>query len=435
MNILKNRFVKNTGWILAGKIVQMILSLAVNMLVARYLGPTNHGIINYVYSFVLFFTTFCTLGLNHVIIKELVESPDNEGEILGSALFMRLFSSIISMGLLVVIIYIFNQNDTTILLIAFLQSFTLLFSALDVTVYWYQAKLKSKTSTIVQTIAYIIMSIYKVSLVFFKKSLPWFAFSIALDYMIVAFMLLIIYYHDKGKKLVFSKPVAKKMIYQSYPFIIAGLMISIYGQIDKIMLRHMLDFSAVGLYSAAITITGLWFFIPSAIIDSARPIILEAKLNSQNLYEKRLTQLYASLIYLSLAFGIIITVLGKYIVYFLYGKDFLGATDALVISIWYCAFSLMGSANNIYLLTEGKTRFAQWICVIGALINILLNALMIPLWGIKGAAIATLLTQIITNLCVPLLFKSLRPMVKCIIKAFFLKGVFKEKAKQLNKFD
>lgn len=424
-NLLKNRFVKNTGWILAGRIVQMVLSLVVNMLVARYLGPERHGIINYVYSFILFFTTFCTLGLNHVIIKELVSNKDEDGKILGSALYMRLISSIISMFLLIIIIYLINRNDKLILIIAFLQSFSLLFSAIDVIIYWYQAKLKSKVTAIAQTIAYVIMSLYKVLLVIYKMDLAWFAFSISLDYILVAIMLFIVYFKDKGDKLTFSKSVAKRMIKQSYPFIISGLMITIYGQIDKIMLGNMLDFSAVGLYTAAITITGLWYFVPNSIIDSARPMIIEAKDISYELYALRIKQLYAILIYLSLAYGVFITLTSKYVIQILYGQAYLGAQDALVISVWYCAFSLAGAANNIFLLSEGKTKFAQWICIIGAIVNIILNAIMIPIWGIRGAAIATLLTQVITNLIVPLFFKDIRVLVKYIAEAFLLKGVFK----------
>lgn len=425
MNLLKNRFVKNTGWILAGKIIQMALSLVVNMLVARYLGPDRYGTLNYVNSFILFFTTFNTLGLNHVIIKELVSNPEEEGKILGSAMYMRLFASVLSMIFLYVIIFFLNNRDKYILLIAFLQSFALLFAALDVVIYWYQARLLSKRTTVASTIAYIFMSIYKVILVVSKKDLAWFAVSISLDAFFVAIILMLYYFKDKGKKFTFSMDMAKRMLKQSWHFIVSGLMVTIYGQIDKIMIGNMLDFNAVGLYSVAIIITGLWYFVPSSIIDSARPLIMEAKEKSNELYVFRLKQLYAVLIYLSLAYGIFITLASKYIILFLYGQEYLGASVALVISVWYCAFSLMGATNNIYLLCEGKNKFVQWISIIGALVNVIMNYLMIPKWGIRGAALATLLTQIITNLIVPLLFKDIRVLVKYIAEAFLLKGVFK----------
>lgn len=425
MKLLKNRFIKNTGWIIASKIIQMGLSLGVNMLVARYLGPANNGILNYVNSFVLFFTSFCTLGLNNIIIKEFITNPEDEGNILGSALCMRLISSIISMFALLVLIYFIKGKDKYLVLIAFLQSFALLFAAMDAIKYWYQSKLKSKTTAIVETIAYIIMSIYKILLVVFKKSLAWFAFSISLDVFIISILLLFVYKHDKGQKFSFSHSTAKRMLKQSYPFIISGLMITIYAQIDKIMLGSMMNFESVGLYTAAITITGLWNFIPSAIIESARPLIMEAKENDNDLYVHRLKQLYAVLIYLSIIYGIFITLTSKYVILLLYGKDYLGASSALVIAVWYTAFSLMGAANNIFLLCEGKNNFVQWICIIGAFTNVILNYLMIPIWGIKGAAIATLLTQVITNLIAPLFFKDIRIVVRYILEAIILKGVFK----------
>lgn len=426
--LFKNRFVKNTGWILAGKIIQMVLSLVVNMLVARYLGPNKYGTLNYVNSYVAFFTTFCNLGLNYIIIKELISKPEEEGKILGSAMYMRLFASMISMIVLLAIIYFSNNRDNYLVLIALLQSFALLFAAVDVILYWYQSKMLSQRTTFASVIAYVIMSAYKIILIIFKKELIWFALSISLDALCISFILFVFYKKDKGQKFIFSITVAKRMLKQSWHFIISGLMVTIYTQIDKIMLGKMLDFNSVGLYSIAILISGLWLFFPVSIIDSARPLILEAReKGSYDLYIKRLKQLYAVVIYSSLAYGIFVTIFSNPIILLLYGKEYYGAKPALIISVWYCAFSLSGSVNNIYLLSEGKSKFVQLISIFGALINILLNYLMIPKWGISGAAFATLLTQIFANLIMPLFFKDTRPLIKYIFEAVFLKGVFNVK--------
>lgn len=421
--LLKNQVFANMRWLISGRILQMAIALVINMITARYLGVNNYGIINYVSSYVSFFTPICSLGLESIIIKELVDKPDKQGETIGTAMGMRVISSILSMAAILVFLGVVDNGNRVMLGVAFVQSMILVFNTADLFEFWYQSRLESKVSVSVRTVGYLITAVYKITILVFQKSIYWFAFTNTLDMIIAFIFLMIVYKKSGGQKLVFNINTGKKMLKISYNFIISGLMVAVYAQMDKIMLGKMLDTYTVGLYSIGIYICSLWNFIPESIIASLRPGIMEIKKVSEELYRKKLKQMYALIIWISILYATCVCIFSKYIILILYGKDYLGARTPLMIAVWYCGFSLMGSARDVWIICEGHQKYSKWFALIGAVTNFGLNLLLIPRIGMIGAAIATLTTQIMTGFIVTLFFKNTRENNKFLIEAFMLKGV------------
>ena len=421
--LLKNQVFANMRWLVSGRILQMVIALVINMITARYLGVNNYGIINYVASYVSFFTPICSLGLESIIIKELVDKPDKQGETIGTAMGMRVISSILSMAAILVFLVVLDNGNRVMLGVAFVQSMILVFNTADLFEFWYQSRLESKVSVSVRTIGYLITAVYKIAILVFQKSIYWFAFTNTLDMIIAFIFLMIVYKKSGGQKLVFNINTGKKMLKISYNFIISGLMVAVYAQMDKIMLGKMLDTYTVGLYSVGIYICSLWNFIPDSMIASLRPGIMEAKKVSEEIYRKKLKQMYALIIWISILYAACVCIFSKYIILILYGKDYLGARTPLMIAVWYCGFSLMGSARDVWIICEGHQKYSKWFALIGAVTNFGLNLLLIPRIGMIGAAIATLATQIMTGFIVTLFFKNTRENNKFLIEAFMLKGV------------
>lgn len=421
--LLKNQVFSNMRWLVSGRIIQMAIALVINMITARYLGVNNYGIINYVASYVSFFTPICSLGLESIIIKELVDKPDKQGETLGTAMGMRIISSILSMIAILSFLVLIDKGNQMMLGVAFVQSMILVFNTADLFEFWYQSRLESKVSVSVRTVGYLITAVYKVAILVFQKSIYWFAFTNTLDMIIAFIFLMIVYKKSGGQKLVFNITSGKNMLKISYNFIISGLMVAVYAQMDKIMLGQMLDTYTVGLYSVGIYICSLWNFIPDSMIASLRPGIMEAKNISEELYRKKLKQMYALIIWISILYATCVCIFSKYIILILYGKDYLGARTPLMIAVWYCGFSLMGSARDVWIICEGHQKYSKWFALIGALTNLGLNLLLIPRIGMIGAAVATLVTQIMTGFVVTLFFKNTRENNKFLIEAFMLRGV------------
>ncbi len=401
----------------------MLISLVVGLLTARYLGPSNYGTINYATAYTAFFMAFCTLGINSVLVKEFVDNPEDEGKIIGSSLMLRGISSFLSAITIICLVCIIDAGEKTTIIVTALCSIGLIFNIFETFNYWFQSKLKSKVTAIVTLVAYIVTAGYKSVLLALGKSVEWFAFSTALDYIVLGILLFICYKRYGGKKLSFSKKVSGRILKKSVYFILPSLMVSIYGYADKLMLKHMLSETDVGYYATATAVCGMWSFVLSAIIDSLYPSIMETHKTDKTLFEKRNRQLYAVVFYVSVFVSTLFCILAPFIISVLYGEDYMPAASPLRVITWYTAFSYLGVARNAWIVCEDKGRYLKYIYVSSAAANVVLNFVFIPLWGVVGAAAASLITQVLTTLVLPFFIKDIRRNSVLMLQAISFKGI------------
>ncbi len=423
INILKHRSVKNAGWLIFGKIIQMLISLGVGLLTARYLGPSNYGLINYAASYTAFFIPVCSLGINSILVKEFIDSPSEEGTILGSTLTMRIIMGVLSSGVIFAVVGFLESDEPVTVAVTFICSLNLIFNAFEIFNYWFQSKLRSKVTAFVSLVAYIFMALYRVILLLRQKNVVWFAFATSLDSICIGILLLIWYKKSKGKRLSFSRTTCKRLLKRGVHFILPGMMVSIYSYADKIMLKHMLSETDVGYYSTAVTICGMWSFVLAAIVDSMYPLIMEAHKTSKELFEKRNKQLYAIVFYISVSVSLIFCIFGGLIVRILYGAEYMPSVEPLRIVTWYTAFSYLGVARNAWIVCENKQKYLKYIYISSALANVCLNYIFIPIWGASGAAAASLITQIITTMVAPFFIKEIRKNSFLMLEGIFLKKI------------
>ena len=421
--LLKNKEAKNATWIIGGKITQMVLAFFVGVLTARYLGPGQYGIINYVAAYVAFFTSFCTLGINSIIVKEFADEPEKQGETIGTTLILRGTSSMLSAIMIVAIVAVLDHDEPTTIVVAILSSIALLFHVADTFNYWFQSRYQSKVTSIATLIAYAVTSAYRIVLLASNRSIEWFAFASSIDYFCIAIVLFASYKKYDGQKLRFSWMTAKRLLGKSYHYILAGMMVAIYGQTDKMMLKQMLSEEAVGYYSLASTINNMWVFVLAAIIDSITPTIIHLFKTNKLMYERKNRQLYAIVLYTSFAVAIGFMLLGKLFIRIVYGEAYLNAVGPLKIICWYTAFSYLGVARNTWIVCENQQKYLKFITGGAAIANVCLNLALIPLWGASGAAAASLITQVLTITLIPWIIKDMRPNVKLMIDAFLLRGI------------
>ncbi len=413
----RNKVVKNASWLIGIQLVKAVLALVISMLTARFLGPSGFGLINYAASIVSFVAPIMYLGLTGVLVQELVTHPEREGEILGTSIFLTLISSLFCIGGVAAFVSIANFGERDTFLVCLLYSTLLIFQSLEIMIYWFQAKLLSKYSSMVALFAYLIISGYKIFLLATGKSVYWFAVSNALDYMVIAIGLLFVYRRMGGARLRFSTETAKNLLKKSRYYIIPDMMVAIFAQTDRIMLKLMIDDAATGYYSAAVACAGMTAFVFSAVIDSFRPMIFEDKKNNEGQYEKDVCRLYSIIIYLSLLQSVFITVFAGLIIRILYGVDYAPSVSALRLIVWYTTFSYVGSVRNIWILAEGKQKYLWVINLTGAAANVVLNYFLIPVMGIMGAALASLITQIFTNVIIGFILKPIRYNNRLMLKA------------------
>jgi len=422
--LLGNKTIKNAGWLIGGKVAQMLINLVVGLLTARYLGPSNFGTINYAAAYVAFFSAFCTLGINSVLVKEFVQRPGEEGTIIGTSVFLRAASSILSAVTIICVVAVLDAGEPVTIAVVALSTIGMVFHVLEVFNFWFQSRLESRVTAIVSLIAYAITAAYKVILLVTGSGVIPFAIATSVEYICVGLMLLFAYKKHRGGKLRISIPYGKELLKISCYFILPSLMVAVYSQTDKIMLKQMISDAEIGFYATAVSLSSVWCFVLQAIIDSVYPSIMQAFGKDEQVFQKRNKQLYAIVFYLSLTVSLGITLLAKPIIHIMYGAEYLPAVAPLRIITWYTAFSYLGVARNPWIVCQNKQKYMLHIYTTSALANIILNVIFIPMWGASGAAAASLIAQVLTTMVVPFFIKPLRENSKMMVQAICFRGVF-----------
>lgn len=406
--LLSSRVAKNSVWIVCGKVAQMSIAFLVGIITTRYLGPSNYGVINTAHAYASLFLPICLLGFSGIFAKVIRDHPGEDGKYLGSGLAVRLLGSLTAILLISFIVYLLNPEDRTLRLVCFIYSFTLPFQTFDLFDYWYQSRYESKYASIISIIGYTVSTIYKVFLLITGKGVVWFSFATVLDYAVIAVIYMTYTVKKNHIRLSVSRKAASSMLGVSKHLILANLLIVLYGQMDKIMLEKLSSASSVGLYSVAVTICTMWTFLLSAIINSMRPDIVDLHISDKNAYRNRIIQLYSFVFWVSVVISTLLCLGADAVIGLLYGADYKDAAGCLQIVTWYTGFSYLGIARNIWTVCEEKQRYEKYFAAAGIMSNFVLNIMLIPSAGIKGAAAASLLTQIITNVIIPCLFRETR---------------------------
>ncbi|RKZ36637.1 MAG: flippase, partial [Gammaproteobacteria bacterium] len=314
------KYFANTSWLMAERVLRMVVALFVGVYVARYLGPERFGLLSYANSFVGLFIALATLGLDGIVVRELVKTPARRDELLGTAFGLKIVG-VILMWLVIITAVPLTENDVQTNSLIAIIAFAAIFQAFNVIDFNYQAEVKSKYVVHAQLVQLTISSITKLVLIAINASLIWFAWVYCLDAVVFAIGLSVMYLRKSGKLWCWQWKwqVAKELLKDSWPLILSGMVISIYMKIDQVMIKEMLGAEEVGLYAAAVRLSEAWYFIPMAITSSVFPAIINAKKQSQELYYKRLQKLYDLMVWMAVAIAIPTTFLAPWVMKLLYG--------------------------------------------------------------------------------------------------------------------
>jgi O-antigen/teichoic acid export membrane protein len=417
------RIVDNIGWLLADKILRMGAGLFISIWLARYLGPDQFGQLNFAIAFVALFSAVATLGLNGIVVRDLVKQPENTDTTMGTAFLLQIIGAIISVGLIVgSMAWLRPDDEMTRLMVAILGS-ALLFKSSDVIKYWFESQVKSRYVVWTENISFLVIAALKAAMILFEAPLIAFVWMVFFEAALVALGLITVYGKKTGKLTHWSASLtrAKTLLLDSWPLIISSVSIVIYMKIDQVMLGEMIGNAEVGIYTAASRISEVWYFIPVAVNASVRPMLIKLHQQSDPLFEKRLQQIFSLMIWISVPIAIIMMFVADDGINMLYGGGFSKASDVLVVHIWAGVFVFLNNAVwNWYFATE-LHYLANYRILTGLMINVLLNWLLIPLYGAVGAAWATLISRAFTAYFGQLLNKKTRHLFFSMTKSIFVR--------------
>ena len=403
------RYFANTSWMFAEQLLRMVAGLLVGIWVARYLGPEQFGVFSYAIAFASLFSSIAKLGLDGIVVRDLVREPEQRDRYLGTAFWLKLGGAAVMLGAVALATQL-TSSDRLINLYILIIASGAIFQSFEVVDFYFQSKVLSKFVSICKMTQLLLSSLLKLYFIFTGADLIWFVLVTLVDQLSLALSLYLAYRNQKLGSFYrhFDMKTAKQLLKDSWPLIFSGLVIMIYMRIDQIMIKEMLGEREVGLYSAAVRLSEVWYFIPAIITTSLFPSIINAKKISEKLYYTRLQRLYTLMVWLAIAIALPMTFLSGWLVTLLYGAAYSEAGKVLMINIWAGVFVFIGVASSKWFISEGLQKYLTINTVVGAIVNILLNLFLIPKYGIYGAAIATVISQALASYFMNLIFKRTR---------------------------
>lgn len=418
------RYLFNTSWMFVEQVLRILAGLFVGIYVARYLGPEQFGTYSYALAFVALFSALGRLGLDSILVRDLVNHPDRRDVYLGTAFWLKVTGVAIALMILSVMLQVV-ANDAETKLYIYIVASGLLFQSCEVVDSYFQSKVLSKYVAIPKIFQLILSSVLKLYFVFIHADLFWFVLVSLIDQVSLALSLLWSYHRQRlgAFWLRFDLDVAVAMLKNCWPLILSQVSIAIYMRIDQVIIKELLGAREVGIYAAVARISEVWNFIPVIVTNSLFPAILSAKSNDQVLYYDRLQKLYGAMVLVALAIVLPVTLLSDWIVQIIYGFAYRDAGPVLMIHVWAGVFVALGTASSTWLLSENLQHIALYRTLSGAIANVGLNMVLIPHYGIVGAAIATVAGYMLAGFIFDLFSSKTRRMFFMKVDAFCMKGM------------
>ena len=409
-NLIK--ILDNIGWLFFDKFLRMGVGMFVGLWIARYLGPEEFGLLGFAVAFCGLFSAFSTLGLHGVVVRDIVRDPDNATLTLGTAAILHFIGGIIAYLLVLISISYFRKEDPLSHYLVAIIGATLLFKISEIAVYWFEAQVESKYIVWIQNVIFLIGSIVKIIFILNQVTLIYFAWIMLAESVLSAsVMLMLMNLRGKSfKKIRASLNHAQKLLKDSWPLILSTIAITVYMKIDQVMVGQIIGNDAVGIYSAAVKISEIWYFIPASIVASVFPMIINTKERSYSEYIVRIQKLYDLMSLISIAIALPVSFFSVSIVTLLFGQVYAAAGNVLAIYVWASIFVFLGVASGKVLLIEGRQSYVFERTMLGLIINVLLNYFFIYEYGLIGAAIATLFSYAVAGYLADIIHYETRPM-------------------------
>ena len=384
--------VSNTGWQFADNILRMAVGLVVGIWMARYLGPEQFGLLSYAMAFVALFGAVANLGLDDIMVRDMVRETKHKDEILGTAFVLRLIAGSVSFLVAVGSIFVLRPTDGLSHWLVGIIAAGAIFQAFNVIEFWFHSQVQARYAAFAKSAAFLACSLIKVALILFAAPLIAFAW-VALAEILVVSAGLVVAFRARGNRLRDWRgrlERAGKLLKESWPLMLSGMVVLVYLRIDQVMLGEIAGEAEVGIYSVAVRLAEIWYFIPMAIFWSVYPSIVEAKSVSDQLFYERMQQFYSLMVLLAYVVAVPVTLVAQWLVPTMFGEAYVRSGLMLAVLVWSNIFYSLEVARSSFLTVMHWTRIYLLTVSLGCALNIVLNYWLIPLYGGMGAAIASL---------------------------------------------
>jgi len=388
--------IANIGWLSSDRIVRLGGALLVGTVVARYLGPAQFGLLNLALAIYMLFNTASNLGLDFLIVRDIVvDHPESHHTVLGTAFLMKVGASVLTTLFATIFAWVTHPHQPALVVMVALLSAAAISQGLDVIDYFFQAKMLSRHTVRPRLVSFVLVNLMRLWAVYRHAHLMTFVELAALDILLGELALLLSYWKFPHglPRWSFDIGRGKKLLAESWPMVVASMLVMVYMRTDQILLGYFLGDRAVGYYSAAVRLSEIWYMIPTIICTTVMPKLLTMLEGNQAGYYRRLQQLYNYFVLLSVALALLTMPASRLLIHLVFGRAYLPAAPVLNVHVWTGVFVFIGVLGGQQLIHEKLIVVEMQRAFLGALINLVLNLFLIPRFGVVGSAVATLAAQ------------------------------------------
>lgn len=412
------KYVKNTSWIFFDFFFRQGLTAIIGIFLARYLKPEGFGVLGYSTVYLQILLPFALLGLNQILIREVLNNEEKRHQIIGTIFYLKLIASVSVYVIIGAIILIFEKGDNALYIAV--ASLSVLLSPLQVIDLYFQAKLKANLTAIAQQMAGVCSAILKLLGIYFKLPISYFVWLFVIETLITT-VGFIYFYKSIGEQVKlwkFSRVRARLYSKEMLGVLLSSFFIAVYVRADQIMVKHMLDDVSLGLYTAAVKLCEPFYLVATLLVSSLFPAIINGLKISREEYLKRVNNMFSTLTWVAMFACIVVTILAKPIILGIYGDDYHDSIPTFIIYFWASVFVFQGVVAGQIFVLEKLQYYVATYTLFGALLNIILNYLLIPVMGINGSALATLLSYAFASVFFNGIFPKTRHILVLQLKSF-----------------
>lgn len=386
---------KNMSWLAGERVLMVLVGSGASILVARYLGPDQFGILSYATSYVILFGFLSYLGLNAIVTKALVEQPERKGVILGTTFVLKEAGAVLAYALVALVVWL-RGAEWDVQVVVLVAGLSLLFDASSVIDLWFESQVRSRYAVVARSIATVVSAAAKVALIVAGAPVIAFAAVFAAKAAVQAAGLVTMYARSGGsiRRWRIEGRQAKRFMKQGWPLIISSAGSLIYLKADQIMLGEISTLAEVGVYAAAAKISEMTYFLPKIFASSVFPSMVKARAKGTG-YEAAVQRHFTTVALLGYAVVVVVLLSAPLVIPLLFGEEYIGAIQVLQVHILAVPAVFMGAMLSRWLVAEDLLIFSLTRHGLGAVANIGMNAVLIPSYGAVGAAVATFVSYTI----------------------------------------
>lgn len=390
------RIAKNTAALTIANIVNAIIGFFFIMYVARYLGAGGFGILSFALAFTAIFGVFADIGLSTLTIREVARDKSLAQKYLGNIAVLKIILGIATFGLIALTINLLGYPEQTINVV-YLVALSVVFNAFSLMFYSiFQAYQRMEFVTIGRVLNSVLLLTGALFVIGQGLSITAFASLFLLASVVtLGYNSIVSIWKFARPKIEIDLGFWKETLKQAWPLGLVGIFVTIYFWVDSVMLSLMQGDEVVGWYNAAYRVVLVLLFIPGAYFSSVFPVMSKFYVSSKEslkyVYEKSVKYM----IIIAVPIGVGTTLLADKVILLIFGTEYSHSIIALQILIWSTVFIFVSQSFAHLFNSLNRQIIVAKVTGSCALLNVLLNVILIPKYSYIGASIATVTTEFV----------------------------------------